>query len=574
MDVTKSQYDPGCTGANTSESVLTPNNVKSSTFGKLFTKSVDGQVYAQPLYLQDFSINGGVHNIVFICTEHNSMYAFDADNRNAEPFWRRSLPAAVQSVFSCSDLVPEVGITATPVIDRAAGAMYVEASTLEEGTYFNKLFAINLSNGSDLMPPVTITASVSGSGSGSLGGTITFDSFLEFSRPGLLLLNGKIYIGFGSHCDDGNYHGWILAYNANDLGQYAVRCITPNGSQGSIWQHGGGLSSDGTSIFCVSGNGSFSFSDGNFGLSALKFDGKLNLVSFFAPYNGSLLDNSDLDLCSNVMLVPGSDVCTMQGKAGAIYIMKQNDLGGFNPVSDSIVQRFDNAFAFDESGGNPIPVFWNNLFYLWAGNDHLRVYRFNGHTLDSVEQASNALRQSDHAGSISLSANGVADGVLWGTNAGTGRIYAFNASNVSTMLWNDGQAPASRDILGGAVQKYARPVVANGKVYVGTVNSLVVYGLLGGSGLGGGTGCTRPPRVPAIRIVKKYVLLLTFKAQGDYSMRIVDTQGKTRAQAAGTTAQGDYVEINLGSALMAPGCYFSVIVFSSGRQVLTPITVE
>jgi hypothetical protein len=573
IDVTKSQYDLACTGANISETILTPNNVNVAAFGKLFTKSVDGQVYAQPLYLQNYSIGGGVHDVVFICTEHNSVYAFDADNGSAEAFWHRTLPATVKSIFSCQDLVPEVGITATPVIDRTAGAMYVESSSLESGTYFNKLYALDCATGNDLIAPVTITASVTGSGSGSSGGKINFDSFLDFCRPGLLLLNGKIYMGFGSHCDDGNYHGWLLAYNANNLSQFAVKCMTPNGSQGAVWQHGGGLTSDGTNIFCVTGNGSYSAGDSSYGESVIKFDGNFNFLSSFTPYNYASLNNSDNDLCSSCMLIPGSTVCTMQGKAGSIYVMNQSNLGGYNSSSDNIVQRFDNGFASDGSGGNPVSVFWNNIFYLWAGFDHLRAYSFNGSKLSTTEQSSYSINQIQHAGSISVSADGATNGILWGTNVGTGRFYAFDAAKVSSMLWNDGQATNSRDILGSAVQKYARPVVANGKVYIATVNSLVVYGLLTTSELGERGGYNERMLAPVVRVVKNNVLLLAFAGEGKYSLSILDTRGRTRAALTGFTL-GKTAAVDLSVYNLPPGAYCAIVNSAFGRSVAAAVVLE
>ncbi len=574
VDVTKCQYDLACTGANTSETTLTINNVNTSSFGKLFAKTVDGQVYAQPLYLQNYTIGGGVHNVVFICTEHNSIYAFDADNGSAPAFWHRTLPTSVTSVFSCQDLVPEVGITATPLLDRTAGALYVEASTLEGGEYFNKLFAINLINGNDLIAPVIIQDTVAGSGSGSSGGKVDFDSFLEFCRPGLLLLNGKIYVGCGSHCDDGNYHGWLYAYNANDLSRFAAKCMTPNGSQGAIWQHGGGLTSDGTNIFVVTGNGSYSASDSSYGESAVKFDGNLNFLSSFTPYNYASLNNDDNDMCSSLMLIPGSTVCTMQGKAGSIYIMNQNSLGGYNSSSDNIIQRFDNAYASDGSGGNPVSVFWNNPFYLWAGFDHLRAYSFDGSKLSTTEQSSFSINQIQHAGSISVSANGVANGILWGSNVGTGRFYAFDASKVSTMLWNDNQAPNSRDILGSNVQKYARPVVANGKVYIGTVNSMVVYGLLQPNP----TINNRGANTEELHMVKfvqatRRDFSLIFGSSGNYEITVFNVRGRIVAQKRGVT-KGGFERIFMRNNEFQPGVYTAYVSFAHQGTTIRSMIIQ
>jgi hypothetical protein len=263
----------------------------------------------------------------------------------------------------------------------------------------------------------------------------------------------------------------------------------------------------------------------------------------------------------------------MQGKAGSIYVMNQSNLGGYNSSSDNIVQRFDNGFASDGSGGNPVSVFWNNIFYLWAGFDHLRAYSFNGSKLGTTEQSSYSINQIQHAGSISVSANGSTNGILWGTNVGTGRFYALDATKVSTMLWNDGEAPNSRDILGSAVQKYARPVVANGKVYIATVNSLVVYGLLAASALGDCCGQTAPMRPPIVRIVRKNILSLAFASGGKYSLSILDTRGRTRMTLIGFTL-GKTAVVDLSGYNLPPGAYCAIVNSAFGRSVAAAVVLE
>jgi hypothetical protein len=263
----------------------------------------------------------------------------------------------------------------------------------------------------------------------------------------------------------------------------------------------------------------------------------------------------------------------MQGKAGAIYLMNQANLGGFNASSDNIVQRFDNGFASDGSGGNPVSVFWNNLFYLWAGNDHLRAYSFNGSKLGTAEQSSNSILQASHAGSISLSADSVANGILWGSNMGTGLMYAFDASKVSTMLWNSGQAPNSRDVLGSAVQKYARPIVANGKVFIGTVNSMVVYGLLNQSGLKDKAASGALGFSDDVRVVKKHVLSLAFSREGGYSVAILDLRGATRAVLTGF-ASSKNAEVDISLYRLPAGAYCAIIKKTYGRPVTTTVVLE
>jgi hypothetical protein len=248
LDVTTAQYDFSRNGANTSETVLTSANVNISTFGKIGTWAVDGQVYAQPLYLANLPIAGGIHNILIVCTENNSVYAFDADDTGLTlPYWQRLLPPSAPGTdLGCGDLTPLVGITSTPVIDRNAGALYVVSKSKENGQFYNKLYAINLSDGIDLVPPAIIQGSVNGSGDASVSGVVSFDPVRHFNRCGLLLLNGVLYIGFGGHCDIRPFHGWVFAYRASDLTQVGMLCTTPNSWGGGVWHNGGGLSSDGT----------------------------------------------------------------------------------------------------------------------------------------------------------------------------------------------------------------------------------------------------------------------------------------------------------------------------------------
>ena len=572
IDVTKAQYDLSGTGANTSETVLTPANVNSTTFGKLFTKSVDGNVYAQPLYLQSFSIGGTTHNVVIVCTENNSIYAFDADNGSAATLWHRSL-ATAQTISSCSNISPVYGITATPVIDRNAGALYVEACTKEGSANYQRLFAINLQDGTDLMPSIILTDTVAGTGHGSSGGKVAYDGLLHFCRPGLLLLNGQIYIGSGSHCDAGNYHGWLFSYNASNLTLSHALCLTPNDSEGSIWQSGGGLTTDGTNIFCTVGNGSFKPATNAWGLSALKLDSTFNILSSFTPFNYNALNDSDLDLSSSVTLIPGSSLCTAQGKGGIIYVMDQNNLGGNHPAGDSIVQRIK-ACPTDPSGGDPIPVFWHNLYFLWAGNDSVRAFTFTGTGFSTTLQSSYSLRQGASDGGISLSANADSNGILWGTDQSNGHIYAFNASHVATMLWNDIQAqtPANRDKLAGSVVKFARPIVSNGKVYVGTSTSLVVYGLLNNSNsIGVPTFPAGGALVNNIKVSRHFVSL-AFGKPGNYEILVSDLRGRIVASLRGA-ARGGSERVSLPGSGLEPGTYLTFVHFAK-KQISAEAVVQ
>jgi hypothetical protein len=565
-DVTKVQYDRGCTGANTTETILTPANIAVTSFGKIFTKPVDGNVYAQPLYLQDFPIGGGVYNVVFVCTENNSIYAFDADNAAAPAYWQRSLPPP-QAITSCNNITPSYGITATPVIDRDAGALYVEAATYENGSYYQKLFAVNLVNGNDLVAPVAITDTVNGTGQGSLDGKIHLDPLIEFCRPGLLLLNDKIYFGMGSHCDDGDFHGWLFACNASNLARSASLCLTPNDSEGSIWQSGAGLSSDGASLFCTSGNGSFDPATGAYGLSALKLDRNLNVLSFFTPYNYNSLNDIDWDLCSGVMLIPGTSLCTVMGKSGAIYLIDQSNLGGNHPSADSIVQRLDSAFASDPEGNDPVPVFWNNLLFMWAGEDSVRAFAFNGTKFNASLQSSNPVRQGISGGAITLSANGNSSGILWGTNFSNGHFYAFDASHIASMLWNDGLAASGRDRLGSPVVKFARPIVANGKVFVPTANSLVAYGLLNEKIVIGNSAHGIPATPVGSFRITRHCISIVFNRPGNFKIVLSDTRGRIAAGVRGTTAGGDE-RIPLPGTGLPPGAYVAFVRLAQQKAAI------
>src|SRR6266478_6194356 len=286
------------TGANTSETILTPSNVASTNFGKLFANPVDGRIYAQPLYVQGVVIPGkGTHNVAFVATEHDSVYAFDADTAGA-PLWQITLldsahgaPAGATTVpngdLSTTDIVPEIGITGTPVIDLSTNTMYVVGKTKEGTTYVQRLHALDITTGAEKFGgPVALSGSVSGTGNGSLNSVLTWDPKWENNRPGLLLFNGVVYIGFGSHGDNGPWHGWILAYNASTLTQTGAWCASPNGSGNGIWMSGAGLAADVPDpvnhpygrMFTVTGNGTYDATAPNYnnsmdyGDSILKLD--------------------------------------------------------------------------------------------------------------------------------------------------------------------------------------------------------------------------------------------------------------------------------------------------------------
>jgi hypothetical protein len=509
------------TGAYTTETVLTPANVNQTTFGKLFSYPVDGRIYAQPLYVPNVSITGkGIHNVVFIATEHDSVYAFDADSNggsNSTPLWKITLldsahgaTSGATSVpngdLSSADIVPEVGITGTPVIDTSTGTLYVVGKTKEglvaNPSYVQRLHALNLSNGAEkLGGPVTLSASVPGTGNGTSGGVLNFDPKWQMNRSGLLLQNGVVYIALGSHGDNGPWHGWILSYSAASLAQISAFCTTPNGSGSGIWMSGAGLAGDVIDsvnkpygrMFVATGNGSFDATPPydntmSYGDDIVRLDlsgGKLTPQDSFTPSNQATLSAADLDVASGgVLLLPDQTVgghthlLIQAGKEGKVYLVDRDNMGGFNASSDNLVQEI----AGKTGGLWSIPAFWNNTLYTWGKEDSLQAFTLSNGLLSANPSASGSPTSNYPGASPSVSSNGNSNGIVWavqtdGYNTSAPAIVrAYDATNIRTALY-DSNLNAARDTAGLA-NKFAMPTIANGKVYVGTANELDVYGLL------------------------------------------------------------------------------------------------
>lgn len=372
VNVTTQHYDSSRSGQNTQETLLTPANVNSGSFGKLFSVPVDGYVYAQPLYLSKISIASVTHNVLYVATEHDSVYAIDADSGSI--LWHVSFinPPAINTVSSseanCTDLVPEIGITSTPVIDPVSGTIYVLAKTVENGTYVQRLHALDVTSGAEKFGgPMEISASVSGTGDG--GSTVTFNPLNQHNRPGLLLQNGQVIIGWASHCDNTPFHGWIMSYNASTLAQEGVFNTTPNGGLGGVWQSGGGLAGDSSfNTYFATGNGTY---DGNtaFGDSVVKLgplaSGLFPVSDWFTPYDQGWMAYSDTDLGSGgVVLLPDQPAESLYqhllvgtGKEGTIYLIDRDNMGRYNSVNNNeAVQTLPGALV----GGWGLPAWWNN----------------------------------------------------------------------------------------------------------------------------------------------------------------------------------------------------------------------
>jgi len=504
VSVTTYHNDIARTGQNLNETILTPANVNQSGFGLLFAQPVDGYIYAQPLYVPNVLIGGQTHNVAFVATENDSVYAFDADSAagaNASPLWQVSFisPPSVTTVDSvndigCTDLVPQIGITGTPVIDPSTGTLYVVVNTKENGGFFQRLHALDIATGNEKFGgPVAIQATVPGTGDGSSGGLVSFDALHQNQRPGLLLWNGVVYIASAAHCDHPPFHGWVLGYDASNLQQVVVWNSAPNGSDGGIWQGGGGPAADSAGIYLATGNGTFDANTGgaDWGDSIVQLSppsgGTLQVLSYFAPFDQAVLFN-DTDLGSGgVVLLPdlpaGSahqHLLVQAGKQGTVYLVDRDNMGGYNSTTDQVVQELPGAIG----GLYGMPGYWNNTVYLGGQTDNLKAFSFNagGSGLLSPSAVSSSPESFAFPGPTpSISANGSSDGVVWAiqTDAyasnGPAVLHAYDATNLANELYNSTQN-GSLDTPGPAV-KFAAATVVNGKVYVGTATELAVFGL-------------------------------------------------------------------------------------------------
>jgi uncharacterized protein (TIGR03437 family) len=509
VNVLTYQYDNSRAGANLNETVFTTANVNQSQFGKLFSFAVDGYVYGQPLYLGNVNIAGkGTHNLVLVATEHDSVYAFDANSgagANAAPLWHVSFinPAAGVTTVpyadtGCDQIVPELGITSTPVIDPVSGTVYVVAMTKESAggsaSYVQRLHALDISSGAERpSSPVAIQATYPGTGEG--GNTLVFVPRNYKQRPGLLLLNGVVYAAFSSHCDIGTYHGWLMGYDAKTLAQVAVYNNTPNGNQGSFWEGNAAPAADADSnIYLVAGNGTFDFSSGDFaggggdlGESYIKLSttGGLKAVDYFAPFNFSALDDADLDVGSAGVALAGDEAGSAShphlmvgaGKEGRIYVLDRDNLGKWQAGSDSqIVASLPGAIG--GLFGNP--AYFNKTVYFGGAGDNLKAFPLANAMLGTSPSSQSSASFGYPGGVPSISANGVTNGIVWLLET-SNTLHAYDASNLGHELYNSNQN-SSRDALDSYV-KFSVPTIANGRVYVGTQDSLAVFGLFAGTTL-------------------------------------------------------------------------------------------
>jgi hypothetical protein len=511
VSVLTQHNDNSRSGWNANETALTTTNVNTQQFGQLFTLAVDDQVYAQPLVVGHVSIGGGDHNVVFIATVNNTIFAYDGDDGTL--YWQKSFtapgmrpPQHSDMTGACNgsytDFSGNIGIVGTPVIDAGTGTMYFVARSTTGNTFVQFLHAVKIVDGSEIPgSPMQITASSTGNGDGSVNGVIAFDAQRQNQRQGLTLLNGVVYVSFSSHCDWGPYHGWILGYDASTVQQRVVYNDTPNGYAGGMWESGTGMAADANgNLYVVTGNGTVGdagdpTSATNRGSSALKLTptgSTLRVASYFTPFNYQFLNDNDLDYGGmGALLIPNSGLYLTGGKDGKLYLLNRDAMGGYLPSSNQVQQVVPlsgNANMHCQAAyykGSS-----NEFVYVWSENDPLRAIPFDGasNLLGAQSQVVSFVPgPTGQSGAIlSVSSNGSQDGsgILWASYAATGDaehsvspgiLRAFDANDISKELWNNQQK--TRDV-GGSYAKFAAPTIANGHVYLPTFsNRVVVYGL-------------------------------------------------------------------------------------------------
>lgn len=503
LNVLTYHNDNARTGQNLNETILKPSNVNAKTFGKLFIASVDGKVDAQPLYMSNVTIPGqGMHNVLFVATEHDSVYALDANT--GRTLWHVSLLKSAETPSdnrNCGQVTPEIGITATPVIDPKIGShgtIYVVAMTKDaSNNYFQRLHALDITTGAEeFRGPSDIQGIFPGTGDHSIGGSVVFDPKQYEERAGLLLLNGIVYTSWASHCDIRPYTGWMMGYNQASLAQVSVLNFTPNGSEGSVWASGAGPAADANNIYLLAANGTFDTTldangfpnRGDFGNSFLKLSTSnrtLAVADYFAMFNTVEESNADRDLGSGGALVLPQmtdalgqikHLAVGAGKDRNIYLVDRDNMGKFNPSdNNNIYQELPGALSGGEFG---MPAYFNKTLYYGAVGDSLKAFQFANAKLFTSPSSETSNKFGYPGTTPSISATGTSNGIVWAVeNGNTAVLHAYSATDLSRELYNSNQAAAGRDQFGTG-NKFITPTIANGKVYVGTTNGVAAFGLL------------------------------------------------------------------------------------------------
>lgn len=492
------------TGRNPAETTLTLKNVNSSTFGKVFILATDGLVDAQPLYAPNLVVGGTSHNVVFVASEHGTVYAFDADD--GAPLWHVTTLKSGEGASDdrgCSQVTPEIGVTSAPVIDLTVGphgTIYLVAMSKDSsGNYHQRLHALDLTTGAEQFGgPVEIAAQYPGTGDNSQGGYVIFDPAQYKERAGLLLLNHVVYTSWASHCDDRPYTGWIIGYNETTLSQTSVLNVTPNGNEGAIWAAGAGPAADGNgNIYFLDANGTFDTSldakgfpaSGDYGNAIMKLStkgGKLAVADYFNMYNTVTESDADEDLGSGgAMVVPNfkdssgkmHELVVGAGKDSSIYVADRTNMGKFNPNNNN--QLYQDVQGALSGSVYSAPAFDGKRIYYGAVGDTIKAFAFKANgQLNSTPQSATSTAFGYPGATPSISGNSPANLILWATeNTSPAVLHAYNANNLAVELYNSNQASAGRDHFGDG-NKFITPTIANGKVYVGTQTGVGVFGLL------------------------------------------------------------------------------------------------
>jgi outer membrane protein assembly factor BamB len=505
--VTTYHYNVARDGLNPQETILTQSNVNSAQFGKIGFDAVDGKVDAQPLYLTDVMVGGQQRNVLYVATEHDSVYAFDADT--GAQLWKVSVLGSGEATsenHGCSQITPEIGITSTPVIDRKQGPngtlFTVGMSRDATGAYHQRLHALDITTGTEISgSPTEIAATYPGTGDNTHSGNVVFDPAQYAERASLLLLNGNIYLGWTSHCDLGLYTGWVMAYSESTLQQTQLLNLTPNGREGSIWMSGGGIAADNQgNIYLLDANGTFDTTldangfptKGDYGNAMLKLSttGKLAVADYFEMYNTESESSADLDLGSGgPLLLPDQTdangivhhLIVGAGKDKNIYLSDRDNLGKFNPATNpadnNIYQQINGAMA------GPIyssPAYFNGVLYYASDGDTLKAFPLTNAQMALTPSSQTTIKFPHPGPTPSISANGTQNGIVWALESSItspGVLHAYDSANLAHEFYNSNQAANARDSFGNG-NKFITPMIVNGKVYVGTQNGVAVFGLL------------------------------------------------------------------------------------------------
>jgi uncharacterized protein (TIGR03437 family) len=568
VNILTANGDNDRTNSNLQETQLSLATVNASAFGKLGVFSVDGQVYSQPLVVSGLSIAGkGTHNVVFVTTLHNSVYAFDADAMSGiSTLWQVNLGISVPSLLLYGpdgDIANEVGILSTGVIDLQRGILYVVVDVLQNGAPVFYLHALDLATGAErLNGPVALTASVPGTGSAARAdGTVPFDPMQHLQRPGLLLANNVVYVSFGSHGDMDPYHGWMLSYDASDLSrQVGVYMSTPNGNAGSIWQSGRGPAADSLgNIYAITGNGDY---DGvrNFGQSFVKVSAGLSAtLDSFTPSNWKSMSDNDFDISAGPALITGTHTIIGADKGGQLYVVNGDAM---NQPGSAVIVQASTGSIFNLAVWSLGP---SALVYTQGEGEPVKCFQVTGNTVNPkpVSAGLNSIPYGRIG--MTISANGVQDGsgILWETTgdyfAGApGTLHAYDASNLANELWNSDMNPA-RDQM-SSITKFVAPTVANGKVYVpGNSNAVTVYGLLPPPGGGGGI-------FPSVAMVVNAASYSPAVSPGELVAIFGSNLGPATPAGAQLNASGS-VATTIGDTQVLFGGVASPLIFASGSQV-------